>query len=478
MDPAQQPQPSPTPFQPLPNDGSLPQYPEYQSKPTDQQNQHTYQIPTSQQPPIVQPQTQYPQPQLSQNYPIQPNYQVPQETPSSQIQPQTISYEQPQAQPEVQAVPPPPQPIVDPTYQTYVNYYYQQQQQDISQPSYPVPQETPSSQIQPQTISYEQPQAQPTTLPHNSIQPNLHTASTEDTAIQSAQLTAPTNTTYEIPSQSQPQAINTVLPSSVALPNASQPVDITDKLKNRLDSKDKRAIPSKLKPFIGAALAGILIFAIFNSQLLVGQLQYLISPKAGADAPSITESSSISSEPVVIIPKINVNAPVVYDVTSFDEAQVQKALERGVVHYGTTALPGQAGNNVIVGHSSNNWWASGKYKFAFVLLDKLEKGDTFELHYQGKKYVYEVFEKKVVQPNDVSVLSQTAEPITTLITCTPPGTSWQRLVVQGKQISPSPTEATALATPNVSTDKSLLPSNTPSFWQQIKERFFGGSGGN
>jgi sortase (surface protein transpeptidase) len=35
----------------------------------------------------------------------------------------------------------------------------------------------------------------------------------------------------------------------------------------------------------------------------------------------------------LIIPKINVEIPVVYDVNTIEESAVEKGLERGVVHY-------------------------------------------------------------------------------------------------------------------------------------------------
>lgn len=238
----------------------------------------------------------------------------------------------------------------------------------------------------------------------------------------------------------------------------------------------KPKLPEHIKPIAGAILTGFAVFAIFNSQVILGQIQYIINP-GSSDSSNVSAAldEKVGPEPLVIIPKINVSAPVVYDVTTFEEQAVQKGLERGVVHYGNTALPGQLGNNVIVGHSSNNWWASGKYKFAFVLLDKLEVGDTFILNYESKRYVYEITTKKVVDPKDTSVLAQnTTVPITTLITCTPAGTSLNRLIIVGKQISPNPAldqKPTSEQKPAAAADESILPGNTPSIIDKIREWF-------
>jgi sortase A len=143
-----------------------------------------------------------------------------------------------------------------------------------------------------------------------------------------------------------------------------------------------------------------------------------------------------------------------------------------VVHYANTALPGQIGNNVIVGHSSNNFFNGGKYKFAFVLLDRLQIGDTFMLNYEGTRYVYRVFNRKVVEPTDFSLIQPTDKPVATLITCDPPGTSWQRLIIQGEQISPDPNTATEVQEQAVDPKATVVPGNAPSLWDSIRDFIF------
>ena len=138
------------------------------------------------------------------------------------------------------------------------------------------------------------------------------------------------------------------------------------------------------------------------------------------------------------------------------------------MHYPSTTLPGQTGNAAFFGHSSNNIFNKGKYKFAFVLLHTLVPGDTFYLAYNGKMYVYQVISRNIVDPSDVSVLNpvpgQTST--ATLITCDPPGTSLHRLIVVGKQISPDPSGNTqAVATSAVTpAAPSSLPGNGPTLW--------------
>lgn len=214
----------------------------------------------------------------------------------------------------------------------------------------------------------------------------------------------------------------------------------------------------------------LFLFSFFNERFIAP----FISPSKQVSAtPIVGNSGVVGPEPKIIIPKINVEVPVVYDLGSTEEKVVQAGLENGVVHYATSPLPGQTGNVVIVGHSSNNILNKGKYKFAFVLLKNLEVGDTFSVHKDSVRYTYQIFEKKVVKPTDVSVLGATAKPNTvTLITCDPPGTSLNRLIIVAEQISPDPSGNTVVEqqAPQL-TDKGILPSNAPSLWQRIKNLF-------
>lgn len=222
---------------------------------------------------------------------------------------------------------------------------------------------------------------------------------------------------------------------------------------------------------IGALVILIFLFSFFNERIIAPFIQ---PSRHTQNIPIIAGSGTISNKPEVIIPKINVEIPVVYDVKSIDEEAVQKGLERGVLHYADTALPGQDGNVVIFGHSSNNIFNPGNYKFAFVLLDRLQKGDTFYLQKDGKRYTYQVFEREIVKPSDVSVLGPAGKPATaTLITCDPPGTSTNRLVVVGEQISPDPANnlAANASEGQLATTATTIPSNSPSLWARIVHWF-------
>jgi LPXTG-site transpeptidase (sortase) family protein len=216
----------------------------------------------------------------------------------------------------------------------------------------------------------------------------------------------------------------------------------------------------------------ILLFSFFNERFIVPFIRPSHNVSASPIIVDPNNTGAVGPEAKIIIPKINVEAPVVYDEPSIEEKPVQKALERGVVHYATTPNPGEKGNGVIFGHSSSNILNKGKYKFAFILLKSLGEGDTFIVQKDSKRYVYKVYRKFVTDPADVSVLGTTDKPSTmTLITCDPPGTSTHRLIIIGEQIFPDPggNKASSVRSDATKTDK--IPSNSPSLWQRIKDWF-------
>lgn len=208
---------------------------------------------------------------------------------------------------------------------------------------------------------------------------------------------------------------------------------------------------------MGALALLIALFGLFNELVITP----FIRPGNASATPIIlnADGPAPSSNPEVIIPKLNAQLPVIYGSTSMAEEDIQKALEEGVFHYPTTAAPGQNGNVAIFGHSSNNIFNKGKYKFAFVLLREMEPGDIFYLTYEGKVYTYKVFTKKVVKPEEVWVLTSTEGKTATaaLITCDPPGSTRYRLVVWGEQISPDPATNTAAAEPSPELEAQKLP---------------------
>jgi sortase A len=256
--------------------------------------------------------------------------------------------------------------------------------------------------------------------------------------------------------------------------------DIKQTIKHKVSAggklKTKHHIQSLLFGLgIGLIAVLIFLFGFFNEVVIAPFIQ---PSRTISATPLIVSSSSVaaSATPEVIIPKINVEIPVDYNQTSTNESVIENALESGVVHYPNTSVPGQNGNAAFFGHSSNNIFNKGKYKFAFVLLHTLVPGDTFYLTYNSKVYVYKVISKTVVDPSDVSVLGPVEGQVATatLITCDPPGTSLHRLIIVGQQVNPDPVTNTAASTDaTISNGPSSLPGNGPTLFGKFVGTFIG-----
>lgn len=215
-----------------------------------------------------------------------------------------------------------------------------------------------------------------------------------------------------------------------------------------------------------ASLATGLLFFITNNERFITPF---IQPSVNAAAsPIITDGGTVGTEARLIIPKINLEAPLVTDVTDNSEEAIQIGLEDGVTLYPDTGKPGELANPTFFGHSSNNLFNKGDYKFVFVRLHQLEIGDTYAINYNGKQYVYRIFSREVVTPDRVDVLyARPREVMSTLITCDPPGTSNNRLVLHAEQISPNPIDNIASTAPVSDERPTEIPSNAPSFLSRL-----------
>lgn len=137
-----------------------------------------------------------------------------------------------------------------------------------------------------------------------------------------------------------------------------------------------------------------------------------------------------SSEARLVIPKIGVDAPIIWNVP---EDQLKEKLLEGITHSEGTALPGSVGNIFLTGHSSYYAWVSSPYKDVFALLDKVSVNDEIFIKYSSKIFTYNVIDTKVVSPNDTSVMDQSNANILSLMTCVPVGTNLNRLIVVAEQ---------------------------------------------
>lgn len=142
-------------------------------------------------------------------------------------------------------------------------------------------------------------------------------------------------------------------------------------------------------------------------------------------------NTNITSKPKVTgytisIPKIGVEDATV--------STIDNDLDSHLVNYGGTALPPESGNAVVFGHSTLPQLFNPKnYKTIFATAHTLKVGDSIITTVDNVAYAYKIFNITIVDPNDTSIFEQQYDnAYLTIVTCTPPGTTWKRLIIKSR----------------------------------------------
>ncbi len=286
---------------------------------------------------------------------------------------------------------------------------------------------------------------------------------------------------------------------------AAQNYLATEKLKSERiatgQERKKRNLRRFLPLIIGVTVALVILFLQYN-RLIFAPIMAYVSPNSDTVATSIeainpTITQAVSPEPRLIIPKLNIDVPVAFGIST---NEVDAAMNHGVAQFsipGANAMPGQIGNLVISGHSAGDIYSSNPYKFIFSGLERLTVGDLIYVNYNSVRYTYQMTRSEVVEPTDVAALIlNTDKPMLTLITCTPLGTSRFRLLIIAEQISPAYDSNNTSDPGNIdsgdgidgdiptnpgddtttdSNSSTSMPANEPSFFENLWSSIFGGN---
>lgn len=121
------------------------------------------------------------------------------------------------------------------------------------------------------------------------------------------------------------------------------------------------------------------------------------------------------------------------NVESTEERIYDQYLKRGVAHFKGTPLPGDGGNSFIYGHSSVESFFTRHQNLAetiFTRLEDIDIGNDVYIKKDDNLLHYIVRKKKIVEPDDFSILDNQGDKETvTLMTCWPLGIGTKRLVV-------------------------------------------------
>jgi sortase A len=255
--------------------------------------------------------------------------------------------------------------------------------------------------------------------------------------------------------------------------------DLRSQLRAKIRERSKKVRKSRhfMPIMAGVAVMVVFLFLQYNRVIFAYANAYVSPGAINPDNIIVDPDASlqVSSDPRLIIPKINVDVPVIYDNTmGSDQTETYNkqmaAMAKGVAWFGIAGAdshPGQKGNTVLSGHSSNDWFDLGDLKFVFANLDRMKKDDTIYVNYRGTRYTYQVTDRKIVLPTQLSALQTGSDKaMLTLITCTPLGTSEKRLLVFAEQVSPDPDAATSAPSVNPASKSTEIPG--------VRSKFLGG----
>lgn len=147
-------------------------------------------------------------------------------------------------------------------------------------------------------------------------------------------------------------------------------------------------------------------------------------------APDGSQIVPIDTNFGIVIPKIGVNATVIPNVDPLNPQDYEEALKHGVAHASTSYFPDEDGLVYLFSHSTNYEWFIKDLNAIFYLLKNLEAGDLIVLAYKNQLYTYQLSEKRIVNPSDISYVQPIAGDRRLILqTCYPPGSTTQRLLL-------------------------------------------------
>ena len=184
---------------------------------------------------------------------------------------------------------------------------------------------------------------------------------------------------------------------------------------------------------------------IFNYQAIFGyaseffEKPVLINAANENPSPLALESATIAGEISqkangIEIPKLGlVDIPLVLN-EKFTDSEVYRALDRGVVYYPGSALPGENGQTYVLGHSAPPNWPKIKYQWVFSKLEDLLPGDEIFVYYNNRKLTYIVTDTVFVHRGEEIPHPDLTKNhnVLVLISCWPPGKDIHRIAVMAE----------------------------------------------
>ncbi|WP_282173944.1 class D sortase [Cytobacillus firmus] len=154
---------------------------------------------------------------------------------------------------------------------------------------------------------------------------------------------------------------------------------------------------------LGAAITAYSLFEIRDSQIQVEERKEEAVKMLNEDTEKKLIFEHNETIGLLSVPKINKDIPII-------EGTDNDQLEAGVGHYTGTAFPGQKDQIVLSGHRDT----------VFRKFDQLTVGDIFTVKLSYGDFSYEIYDTKIVDADDLSIIKSTSpEEVLTVTTCYP-----------------------------------------------------------
>lgn len=146
-------------------------------------------------------------------------------------------------------------------------------------------------------------------------------------------------------------------------------------------------------------------------------------------------ASNAGQADIIMIPEINITAPLVTPAAGTGAVKLKKMLDDGAVVYPDSALFGMMGQTIVLGHSAPPNWPNIKHDTIFSRIAELSFGSKIMAVHHDKTYTYSVVESRIIDKGgDIPKFART-DNVLVLVTCWPPGRDLKRMVVQADLIS-------------------------------------------
>lgn len=207
----------------------------------------------------------------------------------------------------------------------------------------------------------------------------------------------------------------------------------------------KEELKRLVKPFIFVFLISFLIinwseiYWLFHYRAVLGAASNFFRKAQAEISSSFFSENQIATFPysekenTLEISQLGIVAPIIHMENS-NEKDLHEALDRGVVLFPNSALPGEIGETIILGHSAPPNWPKIKYDWVFSRLNELNGGEEITIHFNHRKYTYSVAKKAFLNRGEAIPQSDLTNYKNTLvlISCWPPGKDLKRIAVEAE----------------------------------------------